>query len=62
MFKDFNRVGKDTATRAHPSKKIDRTKAQFRGNRPVGQPEQDDSTGRRRYQKGKTGLARNKNK
>jgi len=62
MFKDFNRVGEETVTRAYPSKKIDRTKTQFRRNRPVGQPEQDGSAGKRRYQEGRTCLARNKNK
>jgi hypothetical protein len=58
MFKDFNRVREETATRVRPSKKMDRTRIQFRGNRPVGQPEQDGSAGSGRYQEGRTGLAR----
>jgi len=37
MFKDFNRVSEETATRVCPSKRIDGTKIQFRGNRTVGQ-------------------------
>jgi len=47
MFKDFNRLREETATRVCPSKKMDRTKIQFRGNR---QPEQDSSAGSGRYQ------------
>jgi hypothetical protein len=37
MFKDFNRVSAETATSVWPSKKVDRTKIQFKGNRPVEQ-------------------------
>jgi len=40
-------------------KKIDRTKIEFRGNRPVGQREQDGTAGSGIYQEGRTGLARN---
>ena len=45
MCKDFNRVREETATTVCPSEKMDRTKIEFRGNRPVGQPEQDGSAG-----------------
>jgi hypothetical protein len=43
----------------HAHLKMDRSKTQFRRNRPVGQPEQDGSAGNGRYQEGRTGLARN---
>jgi len=53
-------VSEQTATRACPSKKkMDRTKIEFRGNRPVGQREQDGTAGSGIYQEGRTGLARN---
>ena len=43
MYKDFNRDRAETATRVWPFKKVDRTKIQFKGNRLVGQTEQDGS-------------------
>jgi len=36
MFRDFNRVRTETATRVWSYKKVDRTKIQLKGNRPVG--------------------------
>jgi hypothetical protein len=52
-------VREETATRVCPSKRMDRTKIEFRGNRPVGQREQDGTAGSGIYQEGRTGLARN---
>ena len=43
MLKDFNGIREETATRVWPSQKVDRNKIQFKGNRPVEQPEQDGS-------------------
>jgi hypothetical protein len=60
VYKDFNRVREEIATRECPSKKMDRNKIHFKGNRAVGQQEQDGSAGSGRYQEGRTGLARNK--
>jgi hypothetical protein len=44
MFKEFNRFRGETATRVWPSKRVGRTKIQFKGNRHVGQTEEDGSS------------------
>jgi hypothetical protein len=43
-LKIFNRFRGETATRVWPSRKVDRTKIQFKGSRHMGKTEQDGSS------------------
>jgi len=59
LSKCFNGVREETATRFWPSKKVDRTKIQFKGNNLRDNQNKMVPAGSGMYQEERTGLVRN---